>query len=44
MILAMMLATSDMKFTRDEIRRSIARVDSDGLLVRRNIFNRKLIR
>jgi hypothetical protein len=44
MIVAMMLATSGMKFTREQIRLSIARVDADGLLKRKNIFNRKLIR
>ena len=44
MIIAMMLATSDMQFTREQIRQSFARVNAEGLLKRRNIFTRKLLR
>ena len=44
MIMAMMLATSGMSFTRDEVRQSIARVDAQGLQHRRNLFDKKLIR
>lgn len=44
MIMAMMLATSGMSFTREEVRQSIARVDAQGLQHRRNLFDKKLIR
>ena len=44
MIMAMMLATSGMSFTREEIRRSITRVDAEGLQHRKYLFDKKLIR
>lgn len=44
MICAMMLAKSNMTFTRQQIRESITRVDNEGLLRRRNLFDKKLKR
>ena len=44
MIMAMMLSMSGMSFTRDQVRQSIARVNAEGLLYRKNMFDKKLIR
>lgn len=44
MIIGMMGAESGMKYSRNDIRESIQRVDPDGLLMRSEAFKKRLIR